>query len=96
MKYNSYQYGVTNEHLEENEIEMNLINVSTQFVSYGHFRVLAEFEKENETIKIERITTDTHFIDAWRDGMNDLFEPEGWFEDWNDVVKTLFIIIFKQ
>ena len=99
--FTSNQYNVTEEVLSNSfnhfitDVEnLNLWNISISPSGHGHYSIEAIFNVDGEELVIKNKTNNMQLIDAWKSGMNDLYEDgEDGFENWTEVAETMLSTI---
>jgi len=103
-QFNSFQYGVSVENISNSFGGLNygvsvlsLWNISVVPSGHGHYDIFAEFKTEEKVFKLKTTTSNMQLIDAWKSGMNDLYENgEDGFDDWDEVVESMLSTINAQ
>ena len=74
--------------------ELDLYNIQLLPAGHGHYSIEATFIADGEEIVIEKTTNNMQLVDAWKSGMQDMYENgEDGFDDWDDVVDTMLSTI---
>lgn len=100
-QFTSNQVNVTEEHLIAafgNTIEgvstFNCYDISIFPKGHGHYKIKATFHINNEKLLVTVTTSNMPLIDAWKSGINGLYEEgEDGFDNWEEVVKQMFFVI---
>ena len=99
--FESNQYGIEKRHLSEyfNKLDsvdsLRLHGVYLRFSGHGHYKIKSKwYVNDEEEFEFNVVTTNTNLTDAWKSGMQDLYEDgDDGFENWDDVVNSMLRVI---
>lgn len=99
--FTSNQYKVSNENLSNsfdgfitNVKNLKLWNISILPSGHGHYSIETLFIVNDKEKIIKTKTNNMQLIDAWKSGMNDLYDDgEDGFDNWNEVVESMLFAI---
>ena len=93
----SNQYNMTSEFLAQyfdniitgvNDFELWSISVSPS--GHGHYSITCEFIVDGLTKIVKTKTSNMHLIDAWKSGIQDMYEDgEDGYDNWDEVIETM-------
>ena len=103
--FRSNQFGVTEDNLFhfftyiDYCASLELYDIQINPSGFGHYSIKVifdckDFENNNHRIEVKTKTNNMQLVDAWKSGMNGMYEDgEDGFENWNDVVESMLCAI---
>lgn len=100
-QFNTNQTNVTEENLNnnfngyiKNVDTLTLWDLSVSLSGHGHYSIEGTFIVDGKDLTIKNTTSNMQLIDAWKSGMNDMYEDgEDGFDNWDEVVECMLSVI---
>ena len=74
--------------------ELNLWDVSLMPSGHGHYKIKSTWNVNGQEIQLMRTTSNMQLVDAWKSGMQDLYEDgEYGYDNWDKVVESILSAI---
>lgn len=91
---NSNQYGISEEQLRDlntwNAESFTLESIQLRPSGHGHYDLVATMTVNGKSHIHTSSTTNMQLVDAWKSGMQDIYEDgEDGFDDWDEVIETM-------
>lgn len=104
-QFTTNEYNVTENQLSnlvdsfDRHLEMetfNLWNIQLSPAGHGHYSIEATFNVNDKEVVIKTKTNNMQLVDAWRSGV-DMYEGgEDGFDNWDEVVESMFYTISPE
>jgi hypothetical protein len=90
----SYQYGIKNADMEKffnkHSLPRTLWGITLLPCGHGHYSLTSYWVINESDVAIKRTITDMRLVDAWKSGMDDLYEDgDDGFDNWGEVINTM-------
>lgn len=94
--FTANQYQITDNQIEaffgaiQGVHDLNLWNISLSPSGHGHYSITSTWNVNGSEIEIKTTTNNMQLVDAWKSGMQDLFEEgDDGYDNWNEVVESM-------